>query len=320
MSETSLALVGDIGGTNARLALADISDAAPRIGHIRFYASREFPQLDDVIAAYLRDTGARPAVAVLAVAGPIENGAVHFTNLGWSIAQAQLVQMGFAQARLINDFAALALAMPLLRDDDLYTLGPDVTGHPQKTMAVMGPGTGFGAAALVRGMGRETVMASEGGHASFAPADETEIAVLRFLTKRFGHVSNERILSGPGLCQLHQALNAIEHHDHAIDDPAAITQLALSGEERALRTVERFCAILGSVAGNLALSYGAEGGVFIAGGIAPTIITILQASAFRTRFEAKGRFADYLRRIPTRVILRGDPAFLGAARVARELV
>lgn len=187
------------------------------------------------------------------------------------------------------------------------------------TIAVIGPGTGFGASALVRGGGQVIAMATEGGHASFAPDDDVEREILRVLAAEFAHVSVERVLSGPGLKTLHGALNAIDGISESIEDPAEITERALRGETPFARTLDRFCAILGSVAGDFALYYGARSGVYIAGGIAPSILPILERSAFRRRFEAKGRFQSYLSAIPTNVIVHEHAAFLGAAEFARQL-
>ncbi len=314
-----IALVGDVGGTNVRLGLVDLSAGTSTIREVRHYASHQVPSLEEAVRTYLKDAAAHPKVAAIAVAGPIENGTVQFTNLSWKVSESGLTRMGLDSARLINDFAALALSTVALTEADCRAIGARIARNPSKTVAVMGAGTGFGTAALVRGHGGEVVMAAEGGHASFAPVDDVEIEVLRVLARQFGHVSIERILSGPGLHNLHGALNEIESRPDAASDPADITRRALAGEPACSRTVEQFCAIMGSVAGNLALTYGAEGGVFVAGGIAPAIVGLLEKSRFRERFEAKGRFRNYLGAIPTRVIMRDDAAFLGAARVAREL-
>lgn len=317
--EAHLALVGDFGGTNVRLALADLTHDVPSIENVRHYHTKDFGRGADTIAAYLANSPQRPSVAVIAAAGPVSQGAVHFTNLGWTLTEHELNAMGFVSARIINDFVAAALATRLLDAADVHQIGPGKSDS-SRNAAVMGPGTGFGASALVvDDEGRAIAVAAEGGHASFAPDDEVEIEVLRHLMRRLGHVSIERILSGPGLCNLHEALNAVEGLGNAPTSAEEITRNALAGDRPSLRTVERFCAIMGAVAGNLALTYGAVGGVYIAGGIAPDILSILDRSAFRKRFEAKGRFADYLRPIATQVIIRTDAAFLGAASAARTL-
>jgi len=319
-TSTSLALVGDIGGTTARLALADLSGAKPVISDIRDYPSRSYASGSDVVRAYLADTGRKPDTASIAVAGPVTGGAVHFTNLGWTFSESEIRKLGLSRVRLLNDFEALALATQHLAPDDSSTVGPVEEGEAGATVAVIGPGTGFGASALVRSGGHTVAMAGEGGHASFGPGDEVEREILAVLARKFPHVSIERVLSGPGLQNLYSALDAIDGIVGEPPDPTEITRLALQGEAKCARTLLRFCAILGSVAGDFALTYGAREGVFIAGGIAPSILPFLEKSAFRDRFEAKGRFNTYLGAIPTRVIVHTHAAFLGAAELARQII
>lgn len=315
------ALVGDIGGTNARFALAELEGPTPHVGEAVGLKVADYPRATDAIAAFLAARGLDrpPAVAVIAVAGPVRRGAIDFTNSDWLLSEADLLALGCDQARLINDFAALALAAPLLAGADLRAVGPEEAGPSGGTIAVLGPGTGFGVSALVRDDRGEAVLSTEGGHVGFAPTDEVEVELLRRLSARHGRVSVERILSGAGLDELHECLRAMDGLPPEPVAPARITAAALAGDPAALRSVERFCAILGGVAGDFALAYGATGGVLVAGGIAPRIIDILQASAFRARFEDKGRFRDYLAAVPTRVIVRPHAALLGAARAAATL-
>lgn len=316
----NIVLVGDLGGTNARLALADLSHRPATISHMRDYHSQSYKRASDIVRDYLaaQNLSPPPRRAAIAVAGPVAHGTVRFTNLGWTLSETELRDAGFAQAMLVNDFAAQALAMPHLRPEALHEIGGAGPGDPDKTIAVIGPGTGFGAAALVRVAGKIFAMATEGGHASFAPSDGVEREILRVLSQNLSHVSIERILSGPGLHNLHDALNVIDGIHDPVADPSDITRRALAGEAPSRRTVMRFCAILGSVAGDFALYYGAQGGIFIAGGIAPAILPALDAREFRRRFEAKGRFESYLRAIPTRIVTHTHTAFLGAAELARE--
>lgn len=318
---TRLALVGDIGGTNARFALAELDDPAPITRSPVGLKVADFARATDAISAFLatQDLTQPPQVAVIAVAGPVQGGAIDFTNSNWLLSESDLRGLGCGRARLINDYAALALAAPLLAGDDLRTIGPDTPGQTGGTIAVLGPGTGFGVSALVRDGAGEAVLSTEGGHIGFAPTDAVEVELLARLTARHGRVSIERILSGAGLDDLHECLQAIGGRAPQAAAPARITAAALAGDPAALRSVERFCAILGSVAGDFALAYGATGGVLVAGGIAPRIIDILQRSAFRERFEAKGRFRDYLAAVPTRVVMRPHAALLGAARAASTL-
>jgi glucokinase len=321
MKSNGLGLVGDFGGTHVRLGLADLMKHPLEIRGVRHFLSKDFKSGIEPVAAYINDLAAaeKPSVAALAVAGPVSNGEVQFTNLGWSLSVAGIEALGIAEANLVNDYVAMAYATELFAASDVHRIGPGAA-DARGNIAVIGPGTGFGASALVFGDdGSKVAIPSEGGHASFAPDDETEIEALRRLQHKFVHVSVERILSGPGLCNLHDTLNAMEGISDDVLDPGEITQQALAGEAACLRTLNRFCGILGSVAGNFALSYGAQGGVYIAGGIAPDILGLLDGGDFRRRFEAKGRFEAYLRAIPTLVITKPDATLLGAAEVARRI-
>lgn len=315
-----LALVGDIGGTNARFGLAELDGPSPQVRTPVGLKVADFPRATDAITAFLAGQGLKrpPPVAVIAVAGPVRQGSIDFTNSTWRLSESNLRALGCDRARLINDYAALAIAAPYLGAEDVRPVGPAVPGTMGGTIAVLGPGTGFGVAALVRDGRSQAVLAGEGGHVSFAPTDDVELELARRLAARHGRASIERLLSGAGLDELHDSLQAMEGCSAEAGPPARITAAALAGDPAALRSVERFCAILGGVAGDFALAYGATGGVLVAGGIAPRIIGILQSSRFRERFEAKGRFREYLKAIPTGVIVRQHAALLGAARAAGE--
>jgi glucokinase len=317
-----LGLVGDIGGTNARFGLVDLDAAQVEVLGPAEGPCADHPRALDAIRSYLEAQGVveAPPAAVVAVAGPVERGAIRFTNSPWALSEGDLHSLGVGTARLVNDYAAQALAAPLLGGKDLHVLGPAIPApDPGGTILVLGPGTGFGVSGLARDGAGEVALSTEGGHVGFAPGDEVEIEILRRLTRRHGRVSVERILSGPGLVELHAVLQAIDGRATDLDDPAAISAGAREGDAACAATLERFCAILGSVAGDFALAYGARGGVFIAGGIAPRILDLIGRSAFRARFEAKGRFTAYLKAIPTAVIVRRNAALLGAARALRAL-
>lgn len=309
-----LGLVGDIGGTNARFALVEFDGPDPRLIEPTAYKGEDYGTAEDAIEHYLAKVGVRhPDQAVVAVAGPIEHGSVHMTNLDWRISEDSLRRAGgFRQATLINDFTAQALAAPRLSPKDLRQVGPLPTSG-QGDLAILGPGTGFGVAGMARRHGVDTSLTTEGGHIAFAPTDEIEIEILRSLMKAFGRVSVERILSGPGMEDLHLSLAEAEGRKVDALPAKQITERAVEGCADSLATVDRFCAILGSTAGDIALALGARGGVFIAGGIAPRIIDLLEAGPFRARFEAKGRFVDYMKAIPTHVILHPHTALIGAA-------
>jgi glucokinase len=317
-ASTGPAVVADIGGTNARFGLADLSGEAPHVFGVESYLCRDLEGPAEALEAFLRakNLNQPPTGAAVAVAGPVHEGAVRFTNSGWRLSEDDLLRRGFKAVHLLNDYEGLALALPFLGPRDVRRIGRARERDRRGSLVVIGPGTGLGVSAVTRDESSEVIAATEGGHIAFAPADEVEREVLRRLSSRFGRVSVERILSG--LINLHAVLGEIEGRRIACDDPAAITEGCVAGDPACARTVERFCAILGAVAGDLALAFGAVGGVFIGGGIAPAILGALEAGSFRTRFEAKGRLQDYMRAIPTKVILRTDAALLGAACALRR--
>lgn len=313
-------LVGDVGGTNARFAVVD-----PQ-GHIRnprSFPNRDYGSLADIIAEYVETTCGkkRPARAVIAVAGPVIDGEIEFTNLDWRVSEGDLLaHFEFEAVELINDFAAQALACPLLEGQDLRELGGEgrrpVHNGP---IVALGAGTGFGVAGLARSDRGDIAIATEGGHAGFAPVDEVEQEVWRRLNLKYGRVSIERLLSGQGLHDLYVALADMRGEQAVLPDEAAVTAEGLSGDPRAAETLDRFGAILGSVAGDLALTYGARGGVFVSGGIAPRIAERLATGPFRARFEDKGRLSDFVQPIPTYLVLHPYPAIVGAARELEHL-
>ena len=221
-----LALVGDIGGTNARFALAELDAMPPRIREAIGLKVADFPRAIDALAAFLASQGLvqPPQVAVIAVAGPVRAGAIDFTNSDWILSEADLLALGFGRARLINDYAALALAAPLLAGEDLRNIGSAVAGMADGTIAVLGPGTGFGVSALVRDGSGEAVLSTEGGHIGFAPADDVEVELLRRLAARHGRVSVERLLSGVGLDELHECLQAMDGRPR---EPRAAARITL---------------------------------------------------------------------------------------------
>lgn len=311
-------LVGDVGGTNARFAIAHMVDGRPVLEHLERFKGAEHPTFLEGVRAFIDGCEVKPTGGVIAVAGPVTDGAIDLTNSPWRVSEAELATLGLDPIRLINDFEALAWGAPVVPQDQLASLGGPFEGDPHAAVAVLGPGTGFGVSALVRDAhGREMAMPSEGGHACFAPGDVVEDEVLRILRRRYDRVSIERLICGPGLVNLHRALAEIDGRETDIDDPAQITAEALENPNSVCgATLARFCAILGAVAGDIALTTGARGGVYVAGGIAPRILPFLKVSPFRERFERKGRFQDYMAAIPTQVILHEHAALLGAARVA----
>jgi len=312
-------LVGDVGGTNARFALVD---SQGHIRHPRSFPARNYSSLAEVMAEYLEQTAGRrrPPRAVIAVAGPVLDGEIEFTNLDWQISEGDLLaHFDFEAVKLINDFCAQAMACTLLEPDDLRTLGPTLRPGGNCPLVVLGAGTGFGVAGLARGDRGDIAIATEGGHAAFAPNDEIEMEVWKRLRARHGRVSIERLLSGPGLFDLYRALADIEGANAELADDKSVIEACSAGDVRAAATVDRFCAILGSVAGDLALSFGARGGVFVSGGLAPRIADRLAVSQFRARFEDKGRLSPFVAQIPTSLVLHPYPAIVGASRELAQM-
>jgi glucokinase len=312
-------LVGDVGGTNARFAVVDGQ------GHVRnprIFPAKEYASLAEVIQEYVETTcgRSRPSRAVIAVAGPVVDGEIEFTNLDWQISEGDLLaHFEFEAVKLINDFAAQALAAPRLHPEELRVLGPAIRGGSDCPLVVLGAGTGFGVAGLARGERGDVAVATEGGHSAFAPADDVEIEILKHFRAVHGRVSVERILSGAGIFELYKALAAIQGQPVTAADQKAVVEAANLGDPLAEAALERFCAILGSVAGDIALTFGARGGVFVSGGIAPKIADRLAASPFRARFEDKGRLTGYMQQIPTSLVLHPYPAIIGAARELEQM-
>jgi glucokinase len=311
-------LLGDIGGTNARFAW-QAGHGAP-LQDVLALATADHASVGHAIAHYLASTGrSAPPWCAIGIANPITGDRVQMTNSHWSFSLSALqAELGFERLRVINDFTALALALPDLQPSELRQLGGGaaVAGEP---IGLVGPGTGLGVSGLLPGAapGTWVPLQGEGGHVTLAAADGREEAVLRVLRERFGHASAERAVSGMGLEALHAALTTLDAPGSSTALPATeITTRALAGSDvRCAEAVALFCSFLGSVAGNLALTLGARGGVYIGGGIVPRLGPLFAGSAFRERFEAKGRFRAYLAQIPVFVIHASvSPALLGAAR------
>jgi glucokinase len=323
MSKKSL-LIGDIGGTNARFALAEHDRTA-------FHSEvtlpcRDFASADLAIRHYLERVGAtEPQVICLAVAGPIVEQRVRFTNNNWSISSEDLrSEFGASWVALCNDFEAIAYSIPHLGTADCMPVGLPAPGPlptTDFTVGVIGPGTGLGAAGLCRRAGSIFAIVGEGGHVGFAPESRVQTDVFEALRERFDRVSDERLVSGPGLENIYQALSRI-HGDKTASLSAAeiCTSASDNGSGRAAEALQLFFEILGQVAGNLALTLGARDGVYLAGGIARRYPELLISSGFRSGFEAKGRHRSLMERIPTQLIMYDEPGLLGASDRARHLL
>ena len=310
-------LLGDIGATNARLALL----SKGLLGPIEWFTVSEFARFADAVDAFLERHCRHVSVpeALLAVAGPVAGERCVLTNCPWTIDAPELrAAFGFARVHICNDFEAIARSLPQLTTADLYPLGGGaaVAGEP---MVVLGPGTGLGVACCVPALPNPIVIASEGGHATMAPTSAREDAIIDRLRSEFGHVSAERVLSGPGLENLYRAVVVLDGIDAPPRDAAQITKAAWDCDCPAARTaLELFCAMLGTIAGNAALTFGARGGVYIAGGIAPLLTDFMARSEFRSRFERKGRLRTYLASVPTSVIVHPAATFLGLMSIAKR--
>ena len=319
-------LAGDIGGTNARLAYFQ-----PQNGHLRLVSERTFPsrehsELGEIVSQFMDDSGTRPEAACFGIAGPVRNGRVETSNLPWVIEQSRLAkQIHLPATLLINDLEASAWGIGALTPGDLVPLNR-VSGPAVGNQAVIAPGTGLGEAGLFWDGSRHYVFASEGGHTDFGPQGDLQIELVRFLQSRFGHVSYERILSGPGLVNVYEFLRdsgcgkespefaaALENGDPA----AVISGAALDGSDKlAEKAVDVWIAVYGAEAANLALKVMATGGLFLAGGISPKVLAKLKGPVFMRSFLEKGRLRPLLESIPVQVVTNEKAGLLGAARCA----
>ena len=308
-------LLGDIGATNARFAT--LIDG--QVGDIQCFDVARFSTFHELLRTFLDDhcSGISFTDALLALAGPIDHGRCTLTNSLWVIDPAELKETFGFNVQIINDFQAVAYSLPSLVSSDLEKIGNGKAeaGAPK---VVLGPGSGLGVACLINNAENRLAITSEGGHATLAGNSEREDAIIAVLRERFGHASAERAISGPGLENIFQAIASLECLNIGQTNAVEITRRALSGEcDVAQEALNTFGALLGSFAGNAALTFGARGGVYVAGGISPRILSFLTRSQFRARFEAKGRFRRYLEQIPCYVIVHPAAAFLGLKFLTR---
>jgi glucokinase len=317
-------LLADIGGTNARFGW--LAAGADEVAHVATLSAADYAGPAEAARAYLDGLGQAlgaayraPRAGAFAVATAVGGDHIAFTNSGWEFSRrATCAGLGLDELLVLNDFEALALALPHLRATQVRAIGPALAGGPEATargtLAVIGPGTGLGVAGLLPTPHGWVAVPGEGGHASLAPADDFEGALLRVVRREFAHVSAERLLSGIGLPVLHGAVAAVLGRPAPELSAGEIVERGLGrADEVCSRSLDSFCALLGSFAGNVALVLGARGGVYIGGGIVPRLGERFFASQFRQRFEAKGRFQAYLQAIPTALITDTLVALAGAA-------
>jgi len=319
-------LAGDIGGTHARLAFFDVLNGHFNLVSASVFPSREYSGLDEIVAKFVKDSATRPQTACFGVAGPVRNGRVEASNLPWIIESKRLAdELKLSRTFLINDLEANAWGIPALDPKDVVPLNR-VKDNPRGNQAVISAGTGLGEAGMYWDGSQYQVFASEGGHGDFAPNNELEIELLRYLRVRFGHVSYERIISGPGLVNVYHFLRDTGRgteppwltEEMATMDPAAsISRAALEAKcPLCEQAVDLFVSIYGAEAGNLALKIMATGGIYLGGGIAPKMLAKLSGPLFMQAFVSKGRLQPLLEAIPVKVITNDGTALLGAARCA----
>lgn len=310
-------IVADIGGTNARFALATGKLGEQFvIERIVVLKGKDYAQFEDAFAAYI-DTldGVEVQAACVAIAGPIDGDQVSMTNLSWSFSQeAVRKRFGLKAFAAINDYTAVAVATSRLQENDLLNIVPG-TRRPTANKAALGPGTGLGVGGLAYVSANQWLaIPSEGGHVTMGPATEFEAQVISAAIKKHGYVSAETCISGPGLVNLYQAVADVNGKPSEVFEPKDVTAHALNNTDELCReALSVFCALLGTVSSNLALTYGAKGGVYITGGIIPRLVDFLKASEFEARFRNKGVMSHYVEDIPVDLVTFEETAYLGAA-------
>lgn len=318
MGATKPHIVADVGGTNARFAL--VQPGTMDIYNTETLQVRDFAHIADAFRRYISNQGlSEPNQACVALAGPVEGDQVHLTNGDWAFSIEQTRQdLGLEKLEVINDFKAQAAAISYIGDDQLVLLGG---GAPveDRFKVIVGPGTGLGVAGAVKSQDELLIVQGEGGHIGLSPTTDREIAVHQILLKQYGRVSAERIVCGSGLRKLHQTLRQLDKNPEIARTEAEVVALALAGDDAVCsEALDMFLAYLGAVAGDLALTFGAVGGVYIAGGIVPRVKDYVSTSQFRSRFEAKGRLSHMVKNIPTYLIMSKSSGVIGAAACLKE--
>lgn len=315
-------IVADIGGTNARFALVTgEANGQFAIDNIQILSGKDYARFEDAMRAYMGMLeSVQPHSACVAIAGPISGDSVQMTNLSWSFSCASVRdEFGFEKFAAINDFGALAVATSALLPADLISVRKGRRDQAANK-AILGPGTGLGVAGLAYYDGRWAPIPSEGGHVNIAPATALECDVIKAAIAIHGHVSAETFISGPGLVNLYNALCAVKGIAARTLQPKDVTAEGVSGSDgNCVETLSLFCSFIGSLSGNLALTYGAKGGVYLGGGVLPRIVDFLKASDFSARFSGKGVMSHYVENVPVDIIAHPQTAFLGAAAYLKQL-
>jgi glucokinase len=324
IGERSLVLAGDIGGTKTNLGLFRRGKKRPVLKIAETYLSRQTSSLEHIVKNFLAKHQVRVSKACFGIAGPVIGGRVKTTNLPWDVSEGQMKrQLQLSHVCLINDLTATALALPLLNSKELFPLNQAVARKNQN-LAIMAPGTGLGTGFLIQWDGNYIPISSEGGHVDFAPNSKAEVELWQYLGEKYGHVSIERVISGPGLRNIYSWLKDSGRYREPVwlakkfremEPAAAISEVGLAdGHPLCVEALNVFVSVLGAVAGNLALTAMTTGGVYLGGGIPPKILPKLQEPFFIQAYKNKGRFAEVLEKIPVRVILNDKAALLGAAQ------
>jgi len=314
-------IVADIGGTNARFALVTgEANGQFAIENIQILNGKDYSGFEQAMQAYIDGLdGIQPHSACVAIAGPINADSVKMTNLSWSFSCAAVRdEFGFEKFAAINDFGALAVATSALLPSDLISVRVGKRDQAANK-AILGPGTGLGVAGLVCNKGQWIPVPSEGGHVNIPPATALECEIIKAAMATHGYVSAETFISGPGLINLYNALCAVKGVSARVLEPKDITGDAMEGkDDTCVEALNAFCSFIGSVAGNLALTYGAKGGVYLGGGILPRIVDFIKNSEFDARFAEKGVMHHYVENIPVDIIAHPQTAFLGAAAYLKQ--
>jgi glucokinase len=316
-------LAGDIGGTKTSLGIFKRGKRRPAFKYSRTYPSMEFKGLEDIIELFLETYSLSVTKACFGVAGPVQNGKCKTTNLPWQVHENRIERrFGFKRVRLLNDLSAMALSIPCLMKNELFTINA-VKVPKGQNIGLIAPGTGLGESLLFYRKGEYFPIPSEGGHTDFSPRNEIEMKLLRYLRRQYGHVSMERVLSGPGIFSIYKFLRStgsykepkwLTNKIRGMDPARLITETALNkGQKLCMKTLDFFVSILGAAAGNLALTGMTTGGVYLGGGIPQKILPKFKERTFMDSFTDKGRFKSLMKRIPVHVVLNDRAPLLGAA-------
>ena len=325
----SFVIAGDIGGTKTVIGLFSKGKRRPRAKVVKTYQSNEAKGLEEILESFVAENGKKILAACFGVAGPVFGTTSQITNLPWYISVSRVSKrFGWEKVAIVNDVLAAAMAIPFLLSDELYVLNKDVK-RKKGNIGLIAPGTGLGIAFLIHTRDGYVGVPSEGGHSDFAPSNKKQADLWQYLHNRFGHVSIERVLSGPGLVNIYQWLISSRRYNEPVwlkkslisQNPAAAITLAATERNNPLcrACLKIFCEILGSVCGDMALTFMTEGGLYLGGGIPAKILPAIIEGPFWKSFTSKGRFKGILEKIPVRVVLNEKAPLLGAAQMAMEL-